>query len=92
MIQIVPKVRHGDFRQRNRSKEPPAALLPSIGSLIDIDQPPGKYSDPNRLKSLWNNTYFTFSSNLCNVHVVHLGLIHSSYITKLPTTFFRFGG
>lgn len=42
MIQTVPEVRHEGFQQRNQSKGRPAELLPSIGSLIDIDLPPGK--------------------------------------------------
>ena len=42
MIQTVPEVRHEGFLQQNQSKGHPAELLPSIGSLIDIDPPPGE--------------------------------------------------
>jgi hypothetical protein len=42
MIRTVPEVQHEGFQQRNQSKGRPAELLPSIGSLIDIDLPPGK--------------------------------------------------
>lgn len=92
MIQTAPEVRHEGFQQRNQSKGRPAGLLPSIGSPIDIDLPPGKLLRSYEAKSPGTMTYLTFNSNLCNVGVVHLRMIHSSHVTKFPTAFFSFSG